>query len=78
LHVVTNSHDGDLVVKVQHSSDNSTWVDLLTFATVATTVTSSERKEVAAATTVDQYLRVTYTMAGSTGSVSFLVSFGRR
>ena len=78
LHVITNSHDGNLVVKVQHSTDNSTWADLVTFTTVATTITTSQRSEVAAGTTVNRYLRALYTMSGSTGSVSFLVAFGRR
>lgn len=78
LNVTVNTHDGDLVAKVQHSTDNSTWVDLVTFTTVATTVTTSERVEVAAGTTVNRYLRCTYTMSGGSGAVTFVVAFARR
>lgn len=78
LHLITNTHDGTTTIKVQHSADNSTWADLVTFAGVATTITSQERVVVAAATTVNRYLRATHTLAGSTGGVTYHVSFARR
>lgn len=77
LHVTANATSSTTIVKVQHSSNNSTWVDLATFATVATTVTTAERVTVAAGTTVSRYLRATSTTAG-TGAVVYTVAFARR
>ena len=77
LHVTANTMNNDTVFKVQHSADNSTWADLATFTTVATTVTTSERVAVAAGTTVNRYLRADYTASG-TGSITFIMAFARR
>jgi hypothetical protein len=77
LIVTANDRNGTTVVKVQHSSDGSTWVDLVTFTTVnAATVPVGERIQVAG--TVNRHLRVTRTIGGSTGSITFLAAFGRR
>lgn len=78
LHVPANTRNGTIIVKVQHSSDNSTFTDLATFATVATTTKTSEYLSVAAGTTVNRYLRVSYTVAGTTGSATVAATFGRR
>jgi hypothetical protein len=78
LHVTANTRNGTIIVKVQHSSDNSTFTDLATFATVATTTKTSERVSVALGTTVNRYLRVSYTVAGSSGSATIAATFGRR
>lgn len=77
LHVTANTMNNNMVFKVQHSADNSTWADLATFTTVATTVTTSERVTVASGTTVNRYLRANYTASG-TGSVTFTMAFARR
>ena len=77
VHVTANAHNAGTVVKVQHSADDSTWVDLVTFATVATTVLTAERVLVAAGTTVNRYLRATSTTSG-TGAVVYTVAFARR
>lgn len=66
-----------VVFKVQHSTDNSTWVDLITFSAV-TAANSTRRTEVAAGTTVRRYLRYSYAFGGTTSSVTFHVSFARR
>lgn len=63
-------------IKVQHSVDNSTWVDLVTFT--AATAATSQRVEVAAGATVNRYLRVLFTLGGSTPSFTFVVAFARR
>jgi hypothetical protein len=63
-------------VKIQHSSDNSVWADLVTF-TALTTLTTSEVVAVAAGTTVNRYLRAQYTIAGTTPSYTFHVNFAR-
>jgi hypothetical protein len=65
-----------LTGKVQHSTDGSSWSDLVTFA--ALTAAGKERVVVAAGTTVNQHLRATWTIAGTTPSFTFHISFARR
>jgi len=78
LHVIANTRNGNITVKVQHSADNVTFADLATFAVVSSTTKTSERLSVASGTTVNRYLRVSYTVAGSTGSATIAAAFGRR
>lgn len=74
IHVTNVSGGGNLVAKIQHSVDDAVWVDLITFTT-ATAVTS-ERKELAAGTTVNRYTRATGT--ATTGTYTWQASFARR
>lgn len=76
--VPVNSRNGTIGVKVQHSADNSTFADLVSFTTVTSTQKTSERVEVASLTTINRYLRVVYTVAGSSGSATPVVAFTRR
>lgn len=78
LHVSVNTRSANATIKVQHSSDNSTWADLASFTVVGTAVTTSERVAVAAGTTVNRYLRAQNTLASGTGSITYQVSFARR
>jgi hypothetical protein len=78
LSVPVNTRNGNITVKIQHSADNSTFADLVTFTVVSGTTKTSERVEVASGTTVNRYLRVNYTVAGSTGSATPVVAFTRR
>lgn len=78
LSVPANTRNGNITIKVQSSADNSTFVDLVTFTTVSTSTKTSERILVAAGTAVPRYLRVSYTVAGSTGSATPTVAFARR
>ena len=78
LSVPVNTRNGNITVKVQSSADNSTFADLLTFTVVSSTTKTSERILVAAGTAVPRYLRVSYTVAGSTGSATPTVAFARR
>lgn len=64
-----------LDAKITHSADNTTYADLVTF-TQATGQTS-EVKEVAEGTTVNRYLKVEYTVGGTSPSFSVIVGFGR-
>lgn len=64
-----------LDVKITHSADNVTYADLVTF-TQATTSTS-EVKRIAEGTTINRYLKVAYTLGGSTPSFDVVVGFGR-
>jgi hypothetical protein len=78
LSVPVNTRNGNITVKIQHSADNSTFADLITFTVVSSTTKTSQRVEVASGTTVNRYLRVNYTVAGSTGSATPVVAFTRR
>lgn len=62
-----------LVAKVQHSVDNSVWVDLITFGSKNSR--SSEFQTVAG--TVQRYVRVLWTVGGTTPSFTFHVGFHR-
>lgn len=66
----------NIVVKVQHSTNDSTWADLVTFTAI--TATGFQRVLVAAGTTVNRYLRATMTQGGTTTSITSLVGFARR
>jgi hypothetical protein len=76
LHITANTNASNTTIKVQHSSDNSTFADLGTFAVVTTGSTTAEIITVAAGTTVNRYLRASHTLAGA-GSVTYHVSFSR-
>lgn len=76
LSVPANTRNGNITVKIQASADNSTFTDLVTFTVVTSTTTTSERIEVTG--TVARYLRVNYTVAGSTGNATPVVAFTRR
>ena len=78
LSVPVNTRNGNITVKVQQSADNSTFTDLVTFTVVSSASKTSERVEVAAGTSVARYLRVNYTVAGSTGTATPTVAFSRR
>lgn len=75
LHVtaVSGTTPNNTVV-VQHSSDNSTFADLITF-TAATAVTA-ERKTVTG--TVNRYVRTKRTISGTTPSFTYMCAFARR
>ena len=77
LHATANTRSAVTNVKVQHSTDNSTWVDLVTFTAVAISTTSAERIVVATGTTVNRYLRAQVVTTG-TGSITTSVAFARR
>lgn len=78
IHVTANDRNGTTVVKVQHSVDNVSYVDLVTFATLLASTKSYERVVVAPGTTVNRYTRATGTAGGTTGSVTYSVAFARR
>ena len=64
-----------VTVKIQHSTDNSVWNDLITF--VAATAVGKQRIELAGGTTVNRYVR--YIISAMTGaSITFVVAFARR
>lgn len=71
LHVTSVTGTGG-TIKVQHSSDNTVWVDLTTFAAV-TAATSETRN---ATGTVNRYARAVATINASS-SVTFVVGIAR-
>lgn len=73
LHVTAFTGLTSAVLKVQHSADNSSWADLLTFTTATTT--TWERKTVTG--TVNRYLRAWWDVTG-TGSITFAIAAARR
>jgi hypothetical protein len=75
IHVTAYTGLTSLAVKVQHSTDNSVWADLATFA--SKTAVGSEMISVANGTTVNRYLRVVTDVTG-TGSATFLVAAAPR
>lgn len=76
LHVTANTRNGTLDVKIQHSTDNAVWADLITFAQIAASTVGKERKSVTG--TVNRYTREVHTIAGTTGSVTPVVAFARK
>lgn len=63
----------NLQLKVQHSTDNSVWADLITF-TALTTAIHAER--IAVAGTVNRYTRAQYTFSGSGSAQSAQIFIG--
>ncbi len=76
LHVTSNTRDGASTFKVQHSADNVTVVDLITFSSVSASATGGQR--VAATGSVDQYVRAEAVPGGSSGSVTYTMAFARK
>ena len=76
MHVTANTHDGSTTIKVQHSADNSTFVDLVTFTNVSASTTVGE--SITSTGTVNRYLRASHTLGGASGSVTYHISAARR
>jgi hypothetical protein len=72
---VSGTSTPTLTAKITHSADNSTYADLVTFT--ALTSAGAEVKEVASGTTVNRYLKVVYTVSGTSPSFNVIVGFGR-
>ena len=75
LHIPTNTVDGNTTIKVQHSANDASWADLLSFTVVGASTKTSELKAVSG--TVNRYLRATASTAGSSGSITFMIAFAR-
>lgn len=78
LHVTANARTASTIIAVQHSSDNSTFADLVVFGTVSSSTLDAERLEVAPGTTVNRYLRTRTTITSGTGAITRSVAFSRR
>lgn len=73
LHVTAYSGLTSALIKIQHSADDSTYADLISFTSV--TAATSQRSAVTG--TVNRYVRATVDVTG-TGSATFAVAFARR
>lgn len=76
LHITANSRSTTSVIKVQHSVDNSTWVDLITFSTIGIGALTSETVSVTG--TINRYLRAQTTLTAGTGSITPTIAIARR
>lgn len=74
-HIISNANTGNVTVALQHSSNGSTWVDLIALPVVTTGTLTAFRSGVVAGT-VNRYLRLNLTLAG-TGAVSVSASASR-
>ena len=78
LHVPANTIAGGVTtIKIQHDTvaGFGSAADLITFTTVAAATKTSEM--VAVSGTVNRYVRATASTAGSSGAITFMVSFAR-
>ena len=75
LHVTSNIHTNSASAKIQHSSDNSVWADLLLFANVAKSATSGQFT--AGTGTINQFTRSVITFQG-TASAVINIGFARK
>lgn len=75
LHVTSVSGTSPtLDVTVQHSPDDSTWADLVSF----TQATAQTSERVTVSGTVDRYVRESHTVGGTSPSFTYAVAFARR
>ena len=78
LHVPTNSiSGGTTTIKIQHDSASNfaSAADLISFTAVGATTKTSEM--VVCSGTVNRYVRATASTAGSSGSITFMITFAR-
>lgn len=75
LQCTTLTGFSSLDVKIQHSSDGSSWSDLAMFTTLAAS-NAKERISIAAGTIVQKFTRAVLTPTGS-GSATVFIGFGR-
>lgn len=76
LHTTAYATFTSVTIKVQHSTDDSSWADLGTFTAV--TAIGGEIIEIARGTTVNRYVRSIISAVGGTGSITYTVAFWRR
>lgn len=75
LHVTANTITGaSTTIKVQHSADNTTFADLITFTAVTASTTTSQQSAVSG--TVNRYIRATAT-GGTAGAITYNIGFAR-
>jgi hypothetical protein len=76
LHITQNTRSTATTYKLQHSVDNSVWVDLAPTLTVNATTTQASRLDITG--TVNRYVRVVATPVAGTGTITALVAIARK
>lgn len=77
VHVLSNTRTSTTEVKVQTSTDNSVWVDLLTQTVPVGGPTTAGYSVNVPTGAVNRYIRTLITPAAGTGSAVIIVAFGR-
>lgn len=77
LNITAVSGSGSITVKVQHSTNDSVWADLITF-TAATAIGAERALTAAITTTVNRYVRYSISAFSGFTSVTLAVCFARR
>lgn len=77
LHVIANTYTLGTTFKVQHSADNSTFADLVTFAVVAAATKTSEVRKVADGVTINRYVRSSYVGGAGANTLQAAIGFQR-
>jgi hypothetical protein len=82
LHVPSNAYNQSTTFRVEHSADSTTgsdgtWAALVTFTAVPATTVTSEVKEINIGTTVNKWLRASYTGAAGAGTLKFAIAINR-
>lgn len=75
LHVSAFSGFSGVALKIQHSTDNSSWSDLSSFSNV--TAVGWQRLKIANGTQINRYVRAVTDVTG-TGSITYLMAFAPR
>lgn len=76
LHVVDNTRSAEVAVTLQHSSNGTTWVDIIEdWAVLAAGDTATEFEELEVP--VNRYARLLVTLAAGTGSVTVIAGIAR-
>lgn len=76
VHVIQNTRTTSVTYKLQHSVDNSVWVDLAPTVTVTTLVTQATRLDISG--TVNRYVRAVATPIAGSGTITALVAIARK
>lgn len=85
IHITTNTWSAATTVKIQHSVDNSVWVDLITQTVPAGVAIDATHPwgqptayaPIAAPGTVNRYTRASITTAAGAGTITAVVAFAR-
>lgn len=76
LHVTANTRNGATTIRVQHSPDGATWADLIILDAVPAATPAAQALDYVG--DVERYVRAAHTLAGSTGTVTYTLTFARR
>jgi len=77
VHVTANTLSVRPTIRVEHSTDNATWVTLDTFTGQLAGIVTADRLTSSSAT-VYRYVRASVTSASGTGSLTYSMAFSRR